>query len=111
MGLLPEREPIKSKYENPSEISPLNIERKEVVTPVPTQFKAQVTDDKGNKLIATPDDKKADIIIPEVSKESLEVKVKGDTENSHVWSAAYWLRMFKKAVYFGWKVLFDGGNK
>lgn len=111
MGLLPEREPIKNKYENPDEASALNIERKEVASPVPTQFKAQVTDDKGNKLISTPEEKKADIIIPEVNKETLEVKIKGDTEESSVWSAGYWLRLFKKAVYYGWKVLFESKQK
>jgi len=41
-------------------------------------------------------------------KATLEVKIKGDTRESSVWSAGYWLRLFKKAVYFGWKVLFDG---
>lgn len=108
MGLLPEREPRKNIYENPSEASPLNIERKEVVTPIPTQFKAQVTDDKGNKLIITPEEKKADIVIPEINKEFLEAKIKGgDIEEASVWSAGYWLRIFKKAAYFGWKVLFE----
>jgi len=107
MGLLPEREPRKNPYENPDEASPLNIERKEVITPVSTQFKAQVNDDNGNPIITTPENKKADIIIPEVNKETLEVKIKGDTEESSVWSAGYWLRIFKKAIYFGWKVFFD----
>lgn len=107
MGLLPEREPIKNKYENPEEASPLNIERKEVVTPVPTQFKAQVADDQGNPIISTPQTTKIDIIIPEVNKETLEVRIKGNIEESSVWSAGYWLRIFKKAIYFGWKVLFD----
>jgi hypothetical protein len=107
MGLLPEREPKKNQYENIDEASALNIERKEVITPVPTHFKAQVTDDKGNKLISTPDVKKADIIIPAVNKETLEVKIKGDTSESSVWSAGYWLRIFKKAIFYGWKVLFE----
>ena len=108
MGLLPEREPRKNPYENPDEASALNIERKEVVTPVPTQFKAQVTDDKGNKIISTPETIKADIVIPEINRETLEVKIKdGDTEDSSVWSAGYWLRILKKAIYFGWKVVFD----
>lgn len=107
MGLLPEREPRKNPYENPSEASPLTIERKEVVTPVPTQFKAQVTDDQGNPIISTPETSKADITIPEVSKETLEGKIKGgNIEDSSVWSAGYWLRLFKKAIYFGWKVVF-----
>jgi len=107
MGLLPEREPRKNQYENIDEASPLNIERKEVVTPIPTQFKAQVTDNQGNPIISTPETIKADIIIPEVNKETLEVKIKGDTEESSVWSAGYWLRILKKAIYFGWKVVFD----
>lgn len=106
MGLLPEREPVKNKYENPENISPLNIERKEVVSPIPTQFKAQVTDDKGQKLITTPEDTKVKITIPDSSKESLEDKTKGSKEDSNVWSAGYWLRIFKKAIYFGWKVVF-----
>lgn len=106
MGILPEREPRKNSYENPDEASTLNIERKEVITPVPTQFKAQVTDDQGNPIISTPQTTKADITIPEVNKETLEVKIKGDTEESSVWSAGYWLRIFKKAIYFGWKVVF-----
>ena len=110
MGLLPEREPVKNKYENPEEASPLNIERKEVVTPVPTQFKAQVTDDKGNPIISTPQTTKVDIIIPEINRETLEIKIKGNTEEASVWSAGYWLRIFKKAIYFGWKVLFDGNG-
>lgn len=107
MGLLPEREPRKNQYENIDEASPLNIERKEVAAPIPTRFKAQVTDDQGNNIITTPETVKTDIIIPEINKETLEVKIKGDTEDSSVWSAGYWLRMFKKAVYFGWKVLFN----
>lgn len=111
MGLLPEREPRKNQYENPEEVSPLTIERKEVVTPIPSQFKAQVTDDNGNPIISTPQTQKADIIIPELSKEVLEDRAKGNTEESSVWSASYWFRIFKKAVYFGWKVLFDRDYK
>lgn len=107
MGLLPEREPRKNQYENSEEASPLNIERKEVATPIPVQFKAQVTDDNGNPIISTPQTSKPDIIIPEINKETLEVRIKGDTEEPSVWSASYWLRIFKKAVYYGWKVLFD----
>jgi len=107
MGLLPEREPRKNQYENNEEASPLNIERKEVVTPVPTQFKAQVTDDQGNPIISTPQSTKPDIIIPEINKETLEVRIKGDTEEPSVWSASYWFRIFKKAIYYCWKVLFD----
>lgn len=108
MGLLPEREPAKNKFENPEEISTLNIERKEVVTPVPTQFKAKVTDDKGQNLLKSTDDTKFKIIIPQKSKEQMEKDIKeGNKEESRVWSIAYWFRIFKKAIFFGWKVVFD----
>lgn len=110
MGLLPEKEPVKNQYEKIDEASPLNIERKEVITPIPAQFKAQVTDDNGNKIISTPDTEKIGIVIPEIDKETLEVRIKGDTEDPSVWSAGFWLRIFKKAVYFGWKVLFEKKN-
>lgn len=106
MGLLPEREPRKNQYENIDEASPLNIERKEVVSPVPTRFKAQVTDDKGQKLIETPESKKIEIKIPDGSRESLEEKIKGSKDESFAWSAGFWLRILKKAIYFGWKVVF-----
>ena len=107
MGLLPEREPKKNQYERPDEISSLTIERKEVVSPVPTQVKAQVTDDNGNKILTTPEEQKVDIIIPEVDRENLEVRIKADTETPSVWSASYWLRILKKSIYFGWKYMFD----
>lgn len=110
MGLLPEREPKKNQYERPDEISSLTIESKEVVSPVPTQVKAQVSDDNGNKILTTPEDQKVDIVIPEIDKETLEVRIKGDTETPSVWSASYWLRIFKKAVYFGWKYMFERRN-
>lgn len=108
MGLLPEREPAKNKYENPEEISPLSIEKKEVITPIPTQFKAKVTDDSGQNLTQTSDDTNFKITIPQKSKDQMEKDIKGgDKEESHVWSVAYWLRIFKKAIFFGWKVVFD----
>jgi hypothetical protein len=111
MGLLPEREPKKNQYERPDEVSSLTIERKEVVTPVPTQFKAQVSDDDGNKVITTPQTAKIDIVIPEIDRETLEVRIKGDTETPSVWSAAYWIRIIKKSIYYGWKFIFEGRNK
>ncbi|HLD92057.1 MAG TPA: hypothetical protein VI795_01535 [Patescibacteria group bacterium] len=107
MGLLPEREPAKNKYENPEDISALNIERKEVITPVPTQFKAKVTDDKGQKLVESVDDKRFKIEIPQVGREQMEEGIKkGNKEDAKTWSIAYWLRIFKKAIYYGWKVVF-----
>ena len=108
MGILPEREPAKNKYENPEDISALNIERKEVITPVPTQFKAKVTDDRGQNLTQSTDDTKYKIIIPQKNKDQMEKDIKeGNKEDSNTWSIAYWLRIFKKAIFYSWKVVFD----
>lgn len=107
MGLFPEKEPKKNVIERPDEASPLNIERKEVATPIPTQFKAQVKDDNGQPVIQTPQEKVVTVVIPDVSKENLEVKVKeGNKEESLTWRAAFWLRQLVKAIFFGKKVEF-----
>ncbi len=108
MGILPEREPAKKSYENIDEASPLNIERKEVASSVPSRFKAKVTDDQGNKLIESVDDRKFTINIPQIGHNQMIKDIKdGDKEDAFVWSIAYWLRMFKKALFFGWKVIFN----
>lgn len=107
MGIIPEREPRRNQYEIPEDASPLKIERKEVATPVPSQFKAKVVTDNGQKLVESVDDKKYKISIPQQSEEQMELDVKnGDKEESKTWSVAYWLRIFKKAIFFGWKVVF-----
>jgi len=110
MGLFPEKEPVKNVIERPDEASPLSIERKEVATPVPTQFKAQVTDDNGKQVLTTPQSQKIDISIPAGSKEELEEKAKTDTEKTPAWNASFLLRIIKKAIFFGKNILFKGKN-
>lgn len=100
MGILPEREPFKNVVERPEEATPLNIERKEVATPVPTQFKAQVADDQGNNLIQTPHNQKVTIQVPAESKELLDQTSKtGSKEDSKTWWAATWIRTILKAIF------------
>ena len=97
MALPIEREPVTSKIGGEQEISPLNIERKEVVTPVPTQFKAQVNDDAGKPLITNT----AQAVTIELPKpvEELRAESRGDTDNALTWWASLWLRLFKKYVF------------
>ena len=105
MSLFPEREPkIKAVEERPEEISPLTIERKEVIQPNVTQFTHKVTDDNGKPLIQVPDDKEIKIELP-ASPEQLEKVSKGSVTDSLTWFAAFWVRIFKKAVHFNWKIL------
>lgn len=70
----------------------------------PSQFTAQVTDDSGNQLIQTPKTKSVTITLP-ATKEQLVDWSKGSTESSLTWLAKFWLRMIKKAVHFGWRIV------
>ena len=99
MALFPEKEPqIKPVEERSEQVSPLTIERKEVVTPVPTQFTAQVNDAQGQPMITTPANQKVNIELPRPA-EVLEENSKGDVGEALTWWARLWLRLFKKHVY------------
>jgi len=100
-----ERESISTRLtERPEEASPLVIERKEVVTPTPTQFKGQVTDDNGRPLIQTPPSSVISVS-PPVDDATLMSYSKGKTDDSLTWFGVFWRRIVKKAVHFGWKVV------
>ena len=104
MSLFPEREPkIKPVEERAEEISPLTIERKEVIQPSVTQFTKQVSDDNGKPLIQTPENKEITIELP-ASPDRLQKVAKGSTSDSLTWFAAFWVRVFRKAIHFNWKI-------
>lgn len=90
--------------ERVEEASPLHIERKEVVTPTPTNFTAQVHDDNGQPLIKTTPTKVISITIPS-DQNTLSGWSKGNVIDSLTWYALFWLRMIKKAVHFGWRIV------
>jgi hypothetical protein len=75
------------------------------VQPTQTQFTAQVTDDQGRQIIQTPETQTVTIRIPN-QKEILEQEVKGSPYDSKTWGAMYFLRVIKKALHFGWKIVF-----
>ena len=102
MPVFPERE--KNIIETPEEASPLTIERKEVVTPIPITFQKQVKSDSGKPLIEVPGEgEKIKVIIPKPQVE-LENLSKGSISDSITWFAAFWIRMIKKAIYYGYNI-------
>lgn len=107
MALFPERETTPKAEERPEEISPLTIERKEVVTPVPTQFTKQVKSDAGQPLTQSPAAQKVSIQIPS-DQTQLTPLSKGSISDSITWFAAFWIRMIKRATHFGWRIVFGG---
>jgi hypothetical protein len=106
MSLFPEKEPkpIKGLEIRPEEVSPLEIEKKEVVQPIPSQFKGQVANDQGQPLIQTPQSQVVTITLPK-DPEVLEIEAKGEIDETSTWSASWWLRLIKKAYLFGWKIV------
>ncbi|MEK7061518.1 MAG: hypothetical protein AAB954_02555, partial [Patescibacteria group bacterium] len=86
------------------EASALTIERKEVVTPIPVIFQKQVKTDFGKLLIEVPGQGgKIKITIPRQPVE-LEQLSKGSISDSITWFAAFWIRMIKKAIYYGYNI-------
>ena len=107
MAPFPEREVKGGLEERPEEISPLTIERKEVVTPTPSTFTQVVKGNNGKPLIQTPKTADVTIEIPN-DQETLTSLAKGKVSDSITWFAAFWLRVIKKALYFGWRLIFKG---
>jgi hypothetical protein len=67
-------------------------------------FKTQVTDDKGAPVIQTPPAQVISVTPPS-DQTTLTKQAKGDTTSSLTWLAAFWLRVIKKAIHFGWKII------
>ena len=67
-------------------------------------FKAQEKDDKGVPLIETPP-AQVITITPPASQVVLTSQAKGSITSSLTWLAAFWLRVIKKAIHFGWKII------
>lgn len=74
----------------------------------PTQVTAQVSD-QGKPLIQSPATKVVTITIP-TTQQQLADWSKGSPSDSLTWFAFFWLRMIKKAIRFGWKIITQGGK-
>lgn len=67
-------------------------------------FKAQVKDDKGQPLIQTPPTQVI-TVQPPTDTTTLTTWSKGSVSSSLTWLGAFWMRVIKKAVHFGWQVV------
>lgn len=67
-------------------------------------FKAQVMDDKGKPIIQTPPTQVITVSLPS-DQVTLAKQAKGSPSLSLTWLAAFWLRIIKKALHFGWKLV------
>ncbi len=103
MPTSPEIEPQVTEIPSVPEISP-EVERSTGIKVIQKTFKAQVRDDKGAPLIQTPP-AQVITITPPASQTVLASWAKGSVSSSLTWLAAFWLRVIKKALHFGWKIV------
>lgn len=74
------------------------------VKSVQKNFSSQVKSDKGQPIIQTPPTQVVSVQ-PPYPQGVLTKQAKGPTSSSFTWLAAFWLRIIKKAIHFGWKVV------
>ena len=86
---------------------PSHLEQQGVVAR-PVQITAQVSD-QVKSLVQTPQTQTVTITIP-TTQQQLTDWSKGSLSDSLTWFALFWLRMIKKAVHFGWRVITKGGQ-
>lgn len=110
-----EQEPVKNvsdveeRAQGITEVAPdiENVAPGVKATPVNPQ---PVTDDQGN-MVATPTDTSTVTIQVPTDDATLTQMSKGDPDNAVVGFARYWLRLIKKALFFGWKIVSGKGDK
>lgn len=71
---------------------------------VQKNFKAQVSNDKGQPLIQTPP-AQVITVTPPAGSTTLTNWSKGSITSSLTWLGAFWIRVIKKAIHFGWQVI------
>lgn len=75
-----------------------------------TQATTQVNDDDDdNQIIKTPT-RQVTVTLP-AQQETIEHWAKGDTKQSSTWLGFFWVRIIKKALHFGWKLVVGSGTE
>ena len=74
---------------------------------VQKNFKAQIANDNGAQVVQTPPTQVI-TIQPPADQTTLQNQSKGQITDSKTWFAAFWIRIIKKAIHFGWKILGHG---
>src|SRR3990170_5529618 len=78
-----------------------------VAKPQVIQTPPSATDDAGGASIQTVKAKAVTVTLP-ASIQQLDDWSKGDPQNALTWFAAFWLRLIKRAIHFGWKIVMKG---
>lgn len=99
-GQVPESGVVKEIAE---EVPP-EVERVPGVQTVKTQVTAKVSDDSGKPMMTSPATQQITITLP-ASPKQLEDWAQGSPDNALTWFANFWIRVIKKAIQFGWRIV------
>lgn len=76
---------------------------------VQKNFKAQVKNDNGQPVIQTPPTQVI-TVTPPADSNTLADWSKGSVTSSLTWLGTFWIRVIKKALHFGWKIISGQGS-
>ena len=82
----------------------------DIAKPTSTQMTSQVTDDAGQPLTQSSDDTQTPTIQIPADPQQLSDLTKGLPTDAVTWFATFWVRMLKKALHFGWKIVKKEGG-
>ena len=96
---------VPKDIETRAEELPEEVEAIERVSRTQVQASAKMpTDDIGKVLTQTPPTQTATVTIP-ASPQQLTDWSKGSPTSALTWLAYFWLRIIKKALHFGWRIV------
>ena len=85
-------------------IVPETLQQKTGVQVVQKNFKPQVKDDHGQPLVQVPPTQVV-TVQPPADDTTLTNWSKGSITSSQSWLGMFWLRIIKKAISLGWKII------
>ena len=97
----PQQQPVETQKEVEK---PQEIVQEQATTVTPGQIAAQAADDATQAQQTPADDQTITITIPATTQQ-LEDWSKGSPDDSITWLAFFWIRLIKKALFHGWRVI------
>jgi hypothetical protein len=85
-------------------VVPETLRQNTGVQVVQKNFKSQIKDDHGQPFVQTPPTQVI-TVAPPADTEELEKWSKESIDSSKTWFGAFWIRVIKKALYFGWRII------
>jgi len=107
---IPRGEPQVTEIDNNAEFVVDETLKNTGVQVVQKNFTTQIKSSSGKPIIQTPPTQVI-TVQPPADPAALTVMAKGSVSSSSTWLAAFWLRIIKKAMHFGWRIMGANNDK